>query len=106
MMNKNVRNEQELANGSPCRGLYIKLKRGYKFVQENWEGYLVNAVFVNQVTYIMCMHEGKNPKYFIVKHETRECKVKMRTLNNTILDKIKITYLPINSSVSTTGYKL
>ena len=106
MMNTNARIEEELANGTPCCGLYIKLKRGYKFVQENWEGYLVNTVFANQVEYIMCMHEGNDDKYFIVKPETRECKVKLRAFNNAIFDKIKITYLPINSSVSTTGHKL
>ena len=106
MMNTNARIEEELANGTPCCGLYIKLKKGCKFVRENWEGYLVNTVFANQVDYIMCMHEGKNAKYFIVKPETRQCKVKLRTWNNTVLDKIKITYLPINLSISTTGHKL
>ena len=106
MMNTNARIEEELANGTPCRGLYIKFKKGCKFVRENWEGYLVNTVFANQVDYIMCMHEGKNAKYFIVKPETRQCKVKLRTWNNTVLDKIKITYLPINLSISTTCHKL
>ena len=79
MMNTNARIEEELANGTPCRGLYIKLKKGCEFVQENWEGYLVNTVFANQVAYIMYMHGGKNAKYFIVKPETRQCKVKLRT---------------------------
>ena len=106
MMNTNARIEEELANGTPCRGLYIKLKKGCTFEKENWEGYLVNTVFANQVDYIMCMHEGKNAKYFIVKPETRQCKVKLRSWNNAILDKIKITYLPINLSISTTGHKL
>ena len=106
MMNTNARIEEELANGTPCRGLYIKLKKGCKFVRENWDGYLVNTVFANQVEYIMCMHEGKNAKYFIVKPETKTCKIKMRLWNNTVLDKIKVTYLPINLSISTTGHKL
>ena len=106
MMNTNARIEEELANGTPCRGLYIKIKRGCKFVRENWEGCLVNTIFANQVEYIMCMHEGKNAKYFIVKPETRQCKIKLRLWNNTVLDKIKITYLPINLSISTTGHKL
>ena len=30
----------------------------------------------------------------------------MRRWNNVVLDKIKITYLPITSSISTTGHKL
>ena len=52
------------------------------------------------------MHEGKNAKYFIVKPETRQCKIKLRAFQYIVLDKIKVTYLPINSSISTTGHKL
>ena len=32
MMNTNDRIEEELANGTPCRGLYIQLKKGCDFV--------------------------------------------------------------------------
>ena len=35
MMNTNARIDKELANGTTCCGLYIKLKKGCKFVQEN-----------------------------------------------------------------------
>ena len=35
MMNTNARIEEELANGTPCRGLYIKLKKRCKFEKEN-----------------------------------------------------------------------
>ena len=52
------------------------------------------------------MHEGMKERYFIVKPETKQCKVKLRTFNNVVLDKIKIPYLPITSSISTTGHKL
>ena len=67
-----------------------KIEKECKFVQENWEGYLVNTVFANQVEYIVCMHEGKNAKYFIVKPETRQCKIKLRAFHNVVLDKIKV----------------
>ena len=63
-------------------------------------------MFASQVDYILCMHEGKDSKYFKVKPETRQCKIKLRQWNNTVIDKIKTTYLPINSSISTTGHKL
>ena len=43
----------------------------------------------------MCMHEGNDDKYFIVKPETRECKVKLRAFNNAIFDKIKIPTFPL-----------
>ena len=35
MMKNNERIDENLANGTPCWGLYVKLKRGYNFVQEN-----------------------------------------------------------------------
>ena len=73
---------------------------------KNWEGYLVDTVFVNQVAYIICMREGKNAKYFIVKPETKQCNVKLKSFDDVVLDKIKITYLPITSSTSTTSHKL
>ena len=44
-------------------------------------------------------------KYY-KKTETRQCKIRLRQWNNTVIDKIKTTYLPINSSISTTGHKL
>ena len=59
-------------------------------MRENWEGYIVNTVFANQVDYILCMHEGKDGKYFKVKPETRQCKVRLRQWNNTVIDKIKL----------------
>ena len=37
MMNTNARIEEELTNGTSCRGVYIKLKSGCEFVHENWE---------------------------------------------------------------------
>ena len=45
-------------------------------------------------------------KYFIVKPERRKCTVKLRAWNNTTIDNITITYLPITSNISTTGHKL
>ena len=83
-----------------------KIKRGCKFVQENWEGYIVNTIFANQVEHIVCMMEGHKNKYFLVKPETRQCKIKSRNFNDLVIDKIKVTYLPINSNISTTGHKL
>ena len=105
-MNTNARIEENLANGTPCRGLYVKLKRGCEFVQENWEGYMVNTVYANQVEHKICMMEGHKGMYFLVKPETRQCKIKLRNFNDLVIDKIKVTYLPINSNISTTGHKL
>ena len=67
---------------------------------------MVNTIFANQVEHIVCMQEGKEEKYFLVKPETRQCKIKLRTYQNVVLDGVKITYLPINSNISTTVHKL
>ena len=96
MMNTDARIEEELANGTPYRGLYIKLKvkSGSEFVQGSWEGYMVNTIFANQVENIVCMQEGSTEKYFLVKPDTRQCKIKLRRYNNTIFGKLKLsTYL-------------
>ena len=67
---------------------------------------MVNTIFANQIEHIVCMQEGHEGKYFLVKPETRQCKIKLRTIKDTVLDKIKVTYLPISSNISTTGHKL
>ena len=51
----NSRIDEGLANGTPCRGLYLHLKDGCHFVKENWEGYMVNTVYVNDVDHMVCM---------------------------------------------------
>ena len=106
MMNTNERIDEELANGTPCRGLYIKLKKGCDFIKENWEGYIVNTIYASDISYILCSYENEQKGYFKVKPETRKCRVKLHMWNKMILDGLKITYLPINSSISTTGHKL
>ena len=53
MMNSNDRIEEDLANGTPCVGLYIKLKRGAQLEKENREGFMVNTVYANDVKYII-----------------------------------------------------
>ena len=106
MMNTNERIDEKLANGTPCRGLYITLKEGCHFQPECWEGYMVNTVYADEVKHLVCIPEDNSGKYFLVKPETRQCKIKLRMLNNMVLKKIKITYIPINCNISTTGHKL
>ena len=109
MMNTNERINEKLANGTSCRGLYVKLKKGYQFVKENWERYMVNTISVDHANHIVCMvGEDKDVKkrYFIVQPETTLCSVRLKEWNNMTLEKIKVTYFPLNSSISTTGHKL
>ena len=57
VLNTNERIKEKLANGTSCRGLYIELKRGYHFVKENWEVYMVNTIYIDHIKHIVCMRE-------------------------------------------------
>ena len=58
IMNTNERIEEKLANGTPCRGLYLKLRGGCQLKKENWEGRIVNTIYADEFDYIVCMHEN------------------------------------------------
>ena len=66
---------------------------------------MVNTIDANEIDYLVCMHES-NRNYFLIKPETRQCKIRFRMWNNMILKKIRTTYLPIICNISTTGHKL
>ena len=90
MINTNEIIDEELANGTSCRGLYIKLKQRCQFVKEHCEGYMVNTVYANEVNNIICLQEFQDAKYFLVKVETAwYCKLNLRLWNNMVFDKIK-----------------
>lgn len=99
MMNTNVRINKKLANGTTCRGLYIKLKQRCKFVKESWEGYMVNTITIDQVQHIVCIPKSVDAKYFTVKPQTGLSKIKLRQLKNTSLTKNQKTYFPCNESI-------
>ena len=110
MMNSNERIEEDLANGTPCRGLYVKLRPGATFKPENWEGFMVNTVYAHEVLYILCKYEkdkdDKGPdKYFII--ETKSCAVNvhLRTFGIKLKD-LNIEQFPVNDNTATTGHKL
>ena len=63
MMNTNEIIEEELANGTLCRGLYIKLKPRYMFQKKNWEGYMVNTIFSNEIEHIVYKKEISDDTY-------------------------------------------
>ena len=109
MMNTNERIDEKLANGTPCRGLYLKLKTEYQFVKKHWRVCMISTIYVDQIEHIVCMIEGgpsTNQKYFIVKPETGVCAIKLRQFRNTALENINLTYISISSNISTTGHKL
>ena len=110
MMNTNDRIDEELANGTPCVGLYIKLKPGCSYTKENWEGYMVNTVYAHEVEYIVCKKERTSspgtPEYFTVKPQAGICHIRLPQFSSLPLLNIYMTYLPINCNISTTGHKL
>ena len=109
MMNTNDRIEERLANGTPCNGMYIKLKDGCHFQKEMWEGYMVNTVMVTEVEYVLCAKETdgkKPPEYFKVEPCESLCQVSIPLLKNKRTEKIRVTHFPLNCNISTTGHKL
>ena len=109
MMNSNERIEEHLANGTPCRGLYLKLRHGATFKLENWEGYMVNTVFAHEVEYIVCRKEKDNsndpPEYFKIETRSSAVKVNLRTFGIKLCD-INVEQFPVNDNSATTGHKL
>ena len=70
---------------------------------------MVNTISVDDVDHMVCMIEcdlSQQPKYFTVKPTTGLCTVTLKNFNHIVLEPISITYLPINSNISTTGHKL
>ena len=110
MINSNDRITDNLANGTPCRGLYLMLKDSVQFKKECWDGYMVNTVYAHEVDYMICVHEGKKDndpgKYFKVFPETVSVKIKMQTLLNFKLKGIYATQLGLNDNIATTCHKL
>ena len=87
--------------------MYLKLRGGCQLKKENWEGRIVNTIYADEFDYIVCMHENiSEGNIFLIKPESHQCERMLRMWNNMVLDKIRITYLPINSNISTTGHKL
>ena len=78
-------------------------------MKENWEGYMVNTVSADDVDHMVCMKEcdlSQQPTYFTGKPTNSLCNVTLKHFNNIALGPIRITYLPINSNISTIGHKL
>ena len=110
MMNNNEKIKEKLANGTPCVGQYLKLKPGCKYRKENWDGYMVNTIYANEIEYIICEKENASfigeSKYFKVKPEGSTCNINLPQFKGLPLPKVFMTYVPIICNISTTGHKL
>ena len=90
----NSRIDEGLANGTPCRGLYLQLKDGCHFVKENWDGYMINIFSVDDVDHMVCMiecHLSQYPTYFTVEPTSSLFNVTLKQYNNIALEPIKIS---------------
>ena len=70
---------------------------------------MVNIVSADDVDHMVCMIEynpSQEPKCLIVKPTTGLCDITLEQFYNTTLEAIRMTYIPIDSNNSTTGYKL
>ena len=82
----NGRITEGLANGTHCRGLYIKLRDGCYFEKENYEWVMVNTISADDVDHMVCMIEcnpRQKTKYFTVEPITSLCKTTLKQFNNT-----------------------
>ena len=110
LITSNDRIEDKLANGTPCRGLYLKLKDGVEFTKECWGGFMVNTVYAHHVDYMVCVHEKKNDDdpevYFKIEPESLAVQVTMPTMRNFKFRGINATQFGINDNIATTCHKL
>ena len=110
MITSNGRIKENLANGTPFMGMYVKLNEGEKFKKENWEGFMVNTIFAHQVEYMICGREKEKDEdpdeFFKFFPETRSVKLSLPTLGNYKLKGIHVTQFEVNDNVATTCHKL
>ena len=65
----------------------------------------MNTISVDHIEHVVCMIDEQK-RYFIVKPVSTLCSIRLKEWNNMSLENIQITYLPLYSSISTTGHKL
>ena len=110
MMNSNERIDENLANGTPCVGLYIKLKRDKQLHKENWEGFMVNTVYANDVSYMICRHEKEKDtdpdEYFKIVPTKSAIKISCKQIGNLPIKGINMTQFGVIDNIATTGHKL
>ena len=110
MMNSNDRINENLANGTPCVGLYIKLKRGAHLEKETWEGFMVNTVYAHDVKYIICKREKEKhtdqDEYFKIEPKCSAIKISCQYMGNLPIKGISMTQFGVIDNIATTGHKL
>ena len=110
LITSNDRIEDKLANGTPCRGKFLKLKDGVEFTKECWGGYMVNTVYAHHVEYMICSHEKEKDEdpdvYFKLVPESLAVQVTMPSMNKFKFKGITAYQFGINDNIATTCHKL
>ena len=107
--------EKKVGNGSQCKCKQVKLKPGARRVWKNWDRHKVYTVSIQDVEYVDFCHYPSTPK-----GASRTFRLKPEKVGGTIdfplssqkqgirikLGKLKVTQLPVNCNIATTGHKL
>ena len=107
--------EKKTGNGSLCKCRSVKLKRSHRRVWKNWDGHKVWTISVDEVEYVEFEHFPTAPKGaekifrlepgelsavidFPLTKKSKGLRIK--------LGNVKVTQLPVNCNIATTGHKL
>ena len=107
--------EKNIGNGSQCKCKQVKLKPGARPVWKNWDKHKVYTVSIQDVEYVDFYHYPKPPK-----GASKTFRLKPERVGATIdfplsshnkglrikLGKLKVTQVPVNCNIATTGHKL
>ena len=99
-------------NGTLCKCVQVKLKRGAKRKWKNWDGRKVWTISSEDVKWIKFEHWPGPPR-----NATRYFKLKPQTFSTTVrfpvtqdcsmkLGNVSVTQFAVNSNIATTGHKL
>ena len=103
------------ANGSLCECTEVRMKRRARRVWKNWDGYKVWTISVKDVEYVEFKHYPATPKgaqeTFRLRPTSSACVIDFPLTSGCTeitvkLGKLKVTQLPVNSDIATTGHKL
>jgi len=103
-------------NGTLCKCIKIKLKKGKRRRWKNWEGKKVWTASIDDVAWVEFEHfpeppKGKAKRFRLAPQQftatiTFNIVKGLSTENNFKVGNAKVTQIPVNSNVATTGHKL
>ena len=107
--------KKKVGNGSQCKCKQVKLKPGARRVWKNWDRHKVYTVSIQDVEYVEFYHRPSPPKgastTFQLKPERVGATIDFPLSSHKQgirikLGKVKVTQVPVNCNIATTGHKL